>query len=139
MIYEEDRANFAILITVTWQSYGRSKPDRETMRYWFDKLIKYEFNVVANAFDEWLKNKDELPTINGILDLCKPREYTKALPNKIDYEMAKIQSEKITKLISELPKKKDFRAWAKKILANPSKYPSIAERFAKEAMGINDE
>jgi hypothetical protein len=32
------------------------------------------------------------------------------------------------------PKSKDYRAWARKIVANPQNYPAISLEFAKEAL-----
>ena len=61
------------MMRVTWQTYGRKEIEKETMRYWFDKLIAYEFDVVTIAFDSWIKSQRELPTVKDITELCKPK------------------------------------------------------------------
>jgi DNA-binding ferritin-like protein (Dps family) len=33
--------------------------------------------------------------------------------------------------------KKDWKAWAKRIMANPKNYPAISLEFAKEALRVN--
>ena len=69
MIYPDDSKNFALMMRVTWQTYGRKEIEKETMRYWFNKLISYDFDVVTIAFDNWIKSQRELPTVKDIFDL----------------------------------------------------------------------
>ena len=127
------------MMVVTWQNYGRNKPDSETMRFWFDKLINHDIVTVGNAFDYWLLHNDnELPTIKNILDLCKPKqEFHKALPKPtISDEQLKKNLDKISDMVK--PKDKtDYKKWARDILANPKGLPDISIRFAKEALNIN--
>lgn len=101
MIYEKDREKFATVMIVTWQSLGRNKPDRETMRYWFDKLINYDLQTVSGAFDKWLTNNRELPTIKDILDLCKPKDDYYKLPKKPDIEAQKAGLKKLHDFINQ--------------------------------------
>lgn len=137
MIYETDRDNFASVMHVTWQSCGRNKPDRDTMRYWFDKLIAFDFNVVADAFDKWLITQDELPTVHQIIKLCKPVTpiYT-AIERKTDKAANKQHAKELTEFVASKTKpKRDMKAWARKILDNPSSFPDISVKLAREAMG----
>ena len=138
MIYETDRDNFASVMHVTWQSCGRNKPDRDTMRYWFDKLIAFDFKVVADAFDKWLMTQDELPTVHQITKLCKPvTPIYSAIERKHDKEANKQHAHKIAKLAHETFKpKRDMKAWAREIIDNPKAYPDISLRYACEALGV---
>ena len=57
----------------------------------------------------------------------------KALPKPtVSDEKINELHEKLTEFVSG---KRDYRAWAHKIIANPSKYPDISYRLAKEAIG----
>jgi hypothetical protein len=61
----------------------------------------------------------------------------KALPKP------KLSDEQVNEIHNKLAKftspKRDYKAWAKKILDNPSQYPDISVRFAKEALEIKDD
>jgi hypothetical protein len=46
--------------------------------------------------------------------------------------------DKIAKVISQtLKPKTDYKAWAKRILANPQNFPSQSVAYAKEALGYD--
>ena len=51
---DNDKKDFALMMRVTWANYGRNEPDKDTMRYWYSKLDKHDFNVVTKAFDDWI-------------------------------------------------------------------------------------
>jgi hypothetical protein len=92
MIYENDAKEFAGIMYVTWANYGKGKPDRDTLRYWFDTLAIYDIDKVGNAFDAWIKkHNDKMPTIKDILDTLKPKpDYmTKLAKPKPDKEVAR--------------------------------------------------
>lgn len=123
---------------VTWQNYGRREVDRETMRYWFDKLKSYEFTDVDAAFDTWLKSQSNLPTINEILKLCKPKVTIFArLPSPLSIESNQRHAKEVKQAVEQMtkPRTNRYRAWIKPILTKPSDYPDIAVRLAKEASG----
>jgi hypothetical protein len=96
--------------------------------------------AVSNLFDKWLVTEKELPTVNDIMHMAKPREYHKALPAPRNEEVSREGLAKINQVVADSVKpKKDMKAWAKRILATPKNYPDIAIRFAKEALEIKDE
>jgi hypothetical protein len=114
LIYETDGKQFATIMVVTWQSYGRNKPEGPTMRFWFDKLIGFDFTTVSNAFDEWLKTQKELPTVNEILKLCQPKEDVyKALPRPVSNKKNAEYAENVISFIAENTEKKKGRNWIK--------------------------
>jgi len=138
LIYETDRDNFASLMNVTWQSCKRGKPDRDTMRYWFNKLADFDFYVVAKAFDTWLMTQDELPSYHQIRSLCQPKiPVYAALEKKADIEANRKNVKELTEFVAEKIKPKtNMRHWAKKILKEPSAYPDISVKYARETMKL---
>lgn len=139
MTYDDDSKQFALMMKITWQSYGRNALERETLRYWYDKLVAYDFDVVSNAFDQWIKSQDKLPTVNEIVKLCKPKVTIYArLPSPLAVESNKQHAAEVTAYIKEnIKPQKDFKAWARKIIANPKKYPDISFKLATEALSAN--
>lgn len=139
MIYPDDAKEFSTLMDVTWQSLGRNYVDKPTKQYWFGKLQKYPLGSVANSFDNWLTSSKELPTINDIVKGCAPKDdFVKALPHKRDPEVSKEGLDKIAKVIQDnIQPKIDYKAWAKRILANPKYFPDYSVKCAKEALGMN--
>ncbi len=59
----------------------------------------------------------------------------KALPAPNNQETNKDYADNVVKFVAQNEKqKRDYRAWIKPILANPSAYPDISHRYALEAM-----
>lgn len=140
LIYPDDAKEFAGIMDITWQSLGRNAVDKTTKQYWFSKLQHLPMGDVSNLFDKWLMTEKELPTVNDILHMAKPREFHKALPAPRSEEVVRAGLDRIAKTVSNgLKPKKDMKAWAKKILDTPANYSDIAIRFAKEALEIKDE
>ena len=136
---ETDKKAFQLMMKIVCSSFNHKEFDKETLRYWFSKLERYDFNTVSNAFDVWLNSSRNFPTIKDIIELCKPKEdiYLK-LPHKIDYKESKKHADEIKQAVDAMTKpKKDYKDWAHKILANPKAYPDISVRFAHEALNHN--
>lgn len=136
MTYEEHAASFASIINITWQSCKRNPPDKPTKAYWFDKLKQYEFTAVENAFDQWLKSQDELPTIHQIITLCQHKvTIAPRLNSPLAIEDNKRHIKDVVDYVAKHVKPKtDYKAWAKKIITNPKNYPDISLKYAKEAL-----
>jgi hypothetical protein len=126
------------MMNVVWQSYGRNHPDSETIRYWFDKLVKHEFNVASNAFDEWLKTQKDLPTVSDILKLCQHKVTIHArIASPLALESYKQHADNVIAYVAKnIKPQSDYRAWIKPILANPKNYPDISLQYAKEVAGM---
>ena len=137
MIYPDDAKEFSTLMDVTWQSLGRNYVDKPTKQYWFSKLQKYALGQVANSFDKWIMTSRELPTLDDIIKGCVVKDdFVKALPYKSNPEVSKEGLDKIAKVISQTIKPKtDYKAWAKRILANPQNFPASSVQAAKVALG----
>lgn len=140
MIYPDDAKEFAGIMDIVWQSLGRNAVDKTTKQYWFSKLQHLPMGEVSSLFDKWLITEKELPTVNDILHMAKPREFHKALPAPRNEEVSREGMARINEVVSKtLRPKKDMKAWAKKIIETPNSYSDIAIRFAKEALEIKDE
>jgi hypothetical protein len=136
LIYPDDAKEFSGIIDVVWQSLGRNSVDKTTKQYWFSKLQHLPMGDVSALFDKWLLTEKELPTINDILHMAKPRDYYKQLPAPKNMESSIEGLKKMEKAISQVSKKTDMRHWAKVIIANPKNYPDISLKLAREAMGV---
>ena len=138
---EQDKIAFKQMMDTVTSLYQKSNMDIDTLRVWFHKLEKFEFNVVTKAFDKWVDNNKFMPTVFDILQLCrdKPVEFIQLQAPKLNNQQNKAYADKMLALIQErMPeedkKLKDMRAWAYNIINNPKKYPAISLKTAKEAI-----
>ena len=138
---ENDKIAFKQMMDTVTSLYQKPNMDIDTLRVWFHKLEKFEFNVVTKAFDKWLDNNKFMPTVFDILQLCreKPIEFVQLQAPKLNNAQNKAQADKLLAMIHEkMPvedkKLKDMRAWAYNIINNPKKYPAISLKIAKEAV-----
>lgn len=138
---ENDKIAFKSMLDTLTSLYQKPNLDVHTLRVWFYKFEKFEFNVVTKAFDKWVDNNKFMPTVFDILQLCreKPIEFAKLEAPKLNNAQNKAQADKMLALIQEkMPqeekKLKDMRAWAYNIINNPKKYPPISLKIAKEAI-----
>lgn len=135
---ENDKKEFAMMMRITWQSYGRNHPDKETMRFWFEKLSEHDIMTVGKAFDEWIDTMaKDLPSYKNIKDLCKPKPTIFArLPSPLAIAENHRHAVEVKQAVEQMTKpKRDMKAWAKKIIANPRNYHDISFKLAKEALG----
>jgi len=134
----QDKIAFKQVMDTVSALYQRPQLDIDTLRVWFGKLEKFEFNVVTKAFDKWVDNNKFMPTIFDILQICreKPIEFAQLQAPKLTRQQNHQYSHEVLKFMAEQQsnKPKDMRAWAKRIIANPKNYPAISLKFAKEAM-----
>lgn len=134
---DSDKKNFVTMMNIVQSNYGRRELDKDSLRYWYSKLERFEFADVMKAFDRWVDTKDDLPTVHNILDLLRP-EVTihQRIASPVRIEDNKKHVAELKENIGAMMKPRtDDKAWASKILSNQSAYPDIAIRFAKEALG----
>lgn len=138
---QDDKTGFKQMMDTVSSLYQKPNMDIDTLRVWFHKLEKFEFNVVTKAFDKWVDNNKFMPTVFDILQLCreKPVEFARLESPKLNNQQNKAQADRMMALIQEkMPmedkKLKDMRAWAYNIINNPKKYPAISLKIAKEAI-----
>lgn len=101
---------------------------------WAEELAGISAERIKNAL---LHNYDYAPSCDQFKAQCKTstQSYTdyKVLPKPT------MSEEKVNEIHDKLAQfmspKRDMKAWAKKIIANPNAYPEISYRYAKEALG----
>jgi hypothetical protein len=138
---QNDKIGFKAMMDTLTTLYQKQPLDQDTLRVWFAKLEKYDFNVVTKAFDKHVDSSKFMPTVFDILQFCreKPIEFAQLQAPKLNNEQNKAQADKMLALIQErIPqednKLKDMRAWAHRIIKNPKNYPAISLKTAKEAI-----
>ena len=135
---EQDKIGFKQMMNTVTSLYQKQPLDIDTLRIWFHKLEKFEFNEVTKAFDKWVDTSKFMPTPADILTLAKekPIQYMALQAPKLTKEQNHKYSHEVLKFIAEQEnnKPKDMRGWAKRIIANPKNYPAISLKFAKEAI-----
>jgi len=138
---QDDKIGFKSMMDTVTSLYQKPNLDIDTLRVWFAKLEKFEFSVVTKSFDKWVDSNKFMPTVFDILQLCreKPIEFVQLQAPKLNNQQNKAQADKMLALIQEkMPqeekKLKDMRAWARRIIDNPKKYPVISLKFAKDAI-----
>ncbi len=108
---------------------------------WQSKLSGMSSKSVFKAVDYCADKLKFPPTLPEFSQLCKantPQEVTKALTRHFTDEEINSNRERISKISNELLKKDttDYHAWAKRIVANPDKFPSDSLVAAKLAMNV---
>jgi hypothetical protein len=135
-----DKISFKSMMDTLTTLYQKQPLDQDTLRVWFAKLEKYEFNVVTKAFDKHIDSSKFFPSIFDILQLCreKPIEFARLEAPKLSKEANAVYAANVNRFVQdniiEDKKLKDMRAWAHRIIANPKNYPPISLEFAKEAI-----
>jgi hypothetical protein len=141
---EADKAKFKNMLDTVMAIYGKPSPDKDTLRVWWAKLSKYEFDIVTRAFNNYVDRYKIMPNIASILELCKvnpigdyvPLPKFKSDPQKVEENRKKFKEFMHNFALSPKPEPK---AWAKKIMENPGHYPEISVRYAREALNIKGE
>lgn len=106
---------------------------------WAEELAEMSAEKIKNAL---MHNYDYAPSCDQFKAQCKLQTQ---MPEHKDYKalpkpkMTEDQLNQIhDKLSAFTSNKRDMKAWAKRIVDNPSMYPDISLRFAKEALGVTE-
>lgn len=140
---ESDKRAFKDMMNAVMSVFNKPNPDQNTLRIWFMKFDKYEFQQVADAFNKWIDENRFPPTPSDILNIVKikPIEFTSLPAPKLSKQENKTFADNVVKFIVDHSagdrKLKDMRAWAHRIIDNPNKYPAISLKFAKDAIRAN--
>jgi len=131
------KKQFWTMVNVAMELTNHPPLSKEAIITWWHFLAKYELQEVETALDTWLKSMSKPPTPNDINNLCKHKVtiYAK-LPSPLSKQANKEHSTEVMDYISKnIKPKTDYKAWAKRIIANPSKFPSSSLIAAKQVMG----
>lgn len=108
---------------------------------WMEKIGRYDLATIKKALDHFQEHEEHPPSLPKFMALCeanKPHEYTQALPHKLTAEDIERNKKRLHEAAEVLHSRKDFKAWAKRIVANPRNYPDISLKFAREALAMPD-
>ena len=137
---EQDKKGFKAMMNTVMSIYQKPQCDQDTLRVWWAKLEKYEFQIVTKAFDQWVDSSKHPPTVFDILNLVRPKiEFQQSLQApKLNLEQNRMHAANVMQYIAEHTpaekKLKDMRAWAHRIIKDPKKYPAISLKTAQEAI-----
>jgi hypothetical protein len=140
---EQDKRAFKEMMMTVMSIYNKKIDDQNTLRIWFMKLEKFEFQEVADGFNKWIDENKFAPTPADILTIIKTKPITfTALPKpKLSKEQNKVFADNVIRYITDhKPQEKNLkgmRDWATRIINNPEKYPAISLEFAKKAIHAN--
>lgn len=131
-----DKRNFWDAMNVTMELCNKPALSKDAVLVWYNLLSKFEFNVITNAIDTWLKSSSKPPTPKDIIPLCQHKVTIFArLPSPLAQAENKRHADELVEFVAKNVKPQtDNRAWINPILANPSQYPDISLRIAREAM-----
>tara|TARA_R110000824_G_scaffold67415_1_gene174724 strand:- start:487 stop:810 length:324 start_codon:yes stop_codon:yes gene_type:complete len=103
-LINEDKKTFAEMLNTMFDIYGRKNADQNLMRVWWNKLCKYDLQVVSSSFDTYTSNSNKCPTPYDIIILCRSHVEAKkqALPKP---KVSPINKEKLRKEMKELANK----------------------------------
>tara|TARA_R110002096_G_scaffold261160_1_gene454376 strand:- start:107 stop:430 length:324 start_codon:yes stop_codon:yes gene_type:complete len=103
-LINEDKKTFAEMLNTMFDIYGRKNADQNLMRVWWNKLCKYDLQVVSSSFDTYTSNSNKCPTPYDIIILCRSHVEAKkqALPKP---KVSTINKEKLRKEMKELANK----------------------------------
>lgn len=137
---DEKKIAFKDSMKIISAMYSKPPLDNDTLRVWWATLTAYDTDIVAKAFGKWVASSSYMPTPSDILGLCKAQsiEYTKLAPPVISKEQSKEHSNKVNQYVNSnsFQHHKSYKNWARKIIAEPKKYPAISLKFA--TIAIND-
>ena len=138
---DTQKKDFHKMMNIVMETYHKEKMTREMLVLWWSKVSRFEFDIVRKAFDSWLDSQSYPPMPADITALCSG--YTQ----RIAQDQARLPSpprnplkdqqraDELKALMAGFGKqKRDYRAWAKKILANPKNHHDLAVRMATEAI-----
>jgi hypothetical protein len=133
---ESNKKKFWLMINVAMELTNHPPLTKEAIVTWWHLLSKYEYEDVERAIDSWIKTMSKTPMPHDIAELCKPKVTIHSrLPSPANIQANQAYAKEVIEFVaSHTTKKRDFKSWARKIIDNPSAYPDISLRFAREAL-----
>lgn len=133
---DSDKKEFWVMVNIAMELTNHPPLSKEAIIVWYNQLKSYEFNVVSDAIDGWLKASNRPPTPKDIIDACKPKPTIFArLPSPLAIAENHRHAVEVKEEVAKMTKpKRDMKAWARKILESPKSYPDISIKLAKEAL-----
>lgn len=71
MMIDDHKVQFKQMMMAVTTLYGKPELNQELLRVWWHKLERFEFKMVAEAFDAWTNDSKRMPTPADIIELCR--------------------------------------------------------------------
>jgi hypothetical protein len=101
----DDKRRFWSMVNVCAELYKRPELSKEAIVIWYEKLAKFDFNIVSKSFDKWTNDNKTMPTPADIIDLCKSEE-SKHIPvmigRKFTQEQKDANHRKLQEVLAQL-------------------------------------
>ncbi|MES2635827.1 MAG: hypothetical protein V4605_00780 [Pseudomonadota bacterium] len=133
---DANKKQFWLMINVAMELSNHPPLTKEAIITWWHMLSKYNYDQVEKAVDNWLKASSKPPTPNDILQMCQHKVTIHSrLPSPLSQQANQEYAKEVLDFVAAQPKaKRDYKGWARKIIANPKDHIDIAVRFAHEAL-----
>ena len=134
---DADKKPFWVLVNMTMEMTNHYPLTKETIIGWWHKLKDYDLLTVEKALNAWTDTTNKPPTPFDIKSLCKPKAEIYTALSAPKNENSHQYADNVVKYINEIKQPKtDYKAWAKRIIANPEKFRPESLVEAKKAMGL---
>lgn len=127
-----------------WIDLWNDVPMESVKAVWAEDLAGVTADQIRKALDHCKVGQKFPPTCPEFVAMCRQFRATPDVagylaPPKGDGMAANVQAEVDRVMRREPGEKRDPKDWARRILAEPSKFPSISRQFAEEALGLRPE
>ena len=95
------------MMEIVMQTYGHKPPEVDVLRAWWQKLERFDFEIVRKSFDRWIETQKHRPTIADILEMCRgysENNFYSKLEKKIDKEYGRQRASELKQYIQDLQK-----------------------------------
>ena len=135
---DSHKKQFWTMVNVAMELTNHPPLSKEAIVTWWHMLAKQDYEAVESALDKWVKEMAKPPTPSDILKLCQHKVTIHArLPSPLAIEENREHVKEVMDYVAaNIKPKRDYRLWARKIIANPSAYPDISLKLAKEALAL---
>ena len=102
---DQEKAQFKAMLKALTTLYSKQDLDQDLLRIWWQKLYRFDFNIVSKSFDSWVDTNKRFPTPADILELCKAQEIKNIpvmLTRKFTPEQKEENHRKLQEVLSKL-------------------------------------
>ena len=130
------------MVNVCMELTNKPPISKEAIITWWSILNKFDYFEVEKSFDTWINENSKAPTPNDIKNLCQikiNKVYAKLPNSNLDVKANKQHMADLNNVVDAMTSnKKDYRAWARKIVLAPHNYPALSLKLAKEALNMEN-
>lgn len=138
MLRDSDKKQFKIILDAMCDATNTERMNKERMIAWWTELQVFTIDEIQAKIDLWIEQHGSCPTL---VDLAKDEPPKMGIPRTVTplmQENNKKHVEEIKQDVQSFGKRRDYKKWAHDILNNPSAYPEISLRYAREALHVTD-